>query len=61
MHDDSEFNSSGKRKSQIKRSQTSITDSFRMAASVLTQGSGPNKKALTLTISGKNSLMKGLK
>ncbi len=51
MQDDSSLNSP--RKSKVQRSQSSITDSFRMAASVLQSGSGPSKKALNLVVQGR--------
>ena len=48
MNDDSSVNSGSARKSKIGRAQTFMTDSFRMAASVL----GPNatRKAATLNV-----------
>ena len=48
MNDDSSVNSGSARKSKLGRAQTFMTDSFRMAASVL----GPNatRKAATLNI-----------
>jgi hypothetical protein len=47
MHDDSALESPN-RKTKMERSMT-LTDSFRMAASVL-QGTAISKKSLTLTI-----------
>jgi hypothetical protein len=50
MQDDSSINSASPKKSTIQRSQSSVlTDSFRMAASVLGSNS-TSKKAYTLTI-----------
>lgn len=50
MYDDSSIGSPGKKQSKLKRAQTTLSDSFRMAASVIQQGSAPSKKALNLTI-----------
>ena len=47
MDDDSPI----KKQSKLRRAQTTLSDSFRMATSVLQQGgSGPSKKALNLVI-----------
>lgn len=56
MQDDSSLKSGSARKSHTLRAQTMVTDSFRMAASVL----GPNasRKALTLKVASKKYLMK---
>lgn len=55
MQDDSSLTGSGS-KSKVQRSQSSITDSFRMAASVLQGGSGPSKRALNLVVQGRRGL-----
>lgn len=56
MHDDSSINSGSARKSGVTRAQSFMTDSFRMATSVL----GPNaiRKAVTLTVASNYVLMK---
>lgn len=54
MQDDSSITSSGG-KSKVLRTQSSLTDSFRMAASVLQGGSGPSKRALNLVIKSTNT------
>ena len=55
MHDDSSLKSGSARKSTVGRAQTFMTDSFRMATSVL----GPNasRKALTLTVGSMGCVM----
>lgn len=55
MHDDSSINNSGG-KSKLQRSNSSLSDSFRMAASVLQSGSGPSKRALNLQIASASNL-----
>ena len=50
MQDDSSINTASPKKSTVQRAQsTTLTDSFRMAASVLGSNSS-SKKAYTLTI-----------
>lgn len=54
MDDDSP----GKKKSTLRRAQTTLSDSFRMAASVIQQGSAPSKKALNLVVPSKITITK---
>jgi hypothetical protein len=54
MQDDSSLNNSPNSKTKVQRSQSSITDSFRMAASVLQGGSGPSRRATNLVVQGKS-------
>ncbi len=59
MQDDSGMNSASPKKSNALRTQSSLTDSFRMAASVLGSNS-TSKKAYTLTIPSKLFFMQKL-
>ena len=56
MQDDSSIKSGSARKSNVGRAQTFMTDSFRMATSML----GPNasRKTITLTVGSKYFKMK---
>jgi hypothetical protein len=57
MQDDSNIHNSD-HKSKVQRSQSSITDSFRMAASVLQGTSGPSKRALNLVVQSTPLIMR---
>ncbi len=50
MKDDSNINDNTPKKSKIERAQSYMTDSFRMAASVLGTSNAASRKAITLTV-----------
>ena len=50
MKDDSNINDNTPKKSKIERAQTLMTNSFRMAASVLGTSNAASRKAITLTV-----------
>jgi hypothetical protein len=50
MQDDSSLNNGSARKSKLERAQSTMTDSFRMAASVLSPSFNNSKKTYTLTV-----------